>query len=68
MMIRSPVLRATALLHSRVTYNYFFKGLHDPSKHIVMNHFPHNVYIDYWPFGQYPKTYLIGSVASAAYQ
>lgn len=33
-----------------------------------MNHSAHSIYVDYWPIGQYPETYLIGSVASAAYQ
>lgn len=33
-----------------------------------MNHSPHFIYVDYWPIGQYPDTYLVGSVASAAYQ
>lgn len=68
MMIRSPVLRASKLLHSRIAYNYMFKALHDPSKHAYMNKFPHNVYLDYWPIGQYPETYIVGSVPSAAYQ
>ena len=43
-------------------------GLHDPSKHITMNHFPHTMYVDYWPIGQYPETYLVGSIPAATYQ
>lgn len=68
-MIRSPVVRATLLLSSRMTANFaFYKGLLDPSKHIFMNHAPHSIYLDYWPMGQYPEVYLVGSVASKAYQ
>ena len=69
MMIRSPVLRAVSRICFQSAYRFADnKKYLDPSKHIVMNHFPHAYYIDYWPIGQYPETYLIGSVASAAYQ
>lgn len=66
----SPVLRATSSLLSRQTSMSFCinKAMLDPTKHIYMNHVPHNVYVDYWPMGQYPDLHLLGSVASAAYQ
>jgi hypothetical protein len=52
-----------------MTANFaFYKGLLDPSKHIFMNHAPHSIYLDYWPMGQYPEVYTVGSVASKAYQ
>ena len=69
MIFRSPLLRTLTLLNTRAFSGASLeKGLHDPSKHITMNHYPHFHYIDYWPLGQYPPTYTIGSVAPATYQ
>lgn len=73
MILRSPALRTLTLLTRRGfggggQGHSVEKGLHDPSRHITMNHFPHMDYIDYWPLGQYPETYLIGSVSPATYQ
>jgi hypothetical protein len=68
-MIRSPALRAISTIFGRSAYTASLdKAFLDPNKHITMNHFPHFVYVDYWPIGQYPETYTIGSVPSAAYQ
>ena len=65
----SPVLRATSSLLRGSAFGFCInKGMLDPSKHIYMNHVPHNVYVDYWPIGQYPELHLIGSVAPATYQ
>lgn len=78
MMLRSPVLRSLRNLTHKVRAQSSSghsshertveTGLHDPSKHITMNHFLHTKYIEYWPVGQYPETYLVGSVPSGAYQ
>lgn len=56
MMIRSPVLRTISLINRRVfnAGSALEKAYLDPSKHIYMNHFPHYVYVEYWPIGQYP--------------
>lgn len=69
-MRASPVLRtARSILFTQNVMGFcIYKGMLDPSKHIYMNHVPHNVYADYWPIGQYPEYNPIGSVAPATYQ
>lgn len=70
-MLRSPILRAMTLMNYKLVAKSSVSietGLHDPSKHITMNHFPHTMYVDYWPIGQYPETYLVGSIPAATYQ
>ncbi len=70
MMLRSPVLRTFRLI-SRNVYSAgssLDKSYLDPYKHIYMNHFPHLVYVEYWPVGQYPDTYLVNSVSPKTYQ
>lgn len=70
-MLRSPILRAMTLMNYKLVARSSVSietGLHDPSKHITMNHFPHTMYVDYWPIGQYPETYLVGSIPAATYQ
>ena len=69
-MISSPVTRvASRLLMTNVSRGFCFnKGMLDPSKHIYMNHVPHNVYTDYWELGQYPELIEIHSIAPRTYE
>ena len=69
-MILNPVFRTTSsLLTKTVASGFCFgKGLLDPHKHIFMHHNPHNVYVDYWPLGQYPEYIVTHSVASKQYE
>lgn len=59
---------ANSLLHRRTFAFCINQGLLDPSKHVYMNHNPHNVYVDYWPIGQYPQLHLLQSVAPRTYE
>ena len=40
----------------------------DPRKHNVMNHNPHNMYLEVYEYGHYPEWVHISSVASRAYE
>lgn len=69
MMIRSPVLRTITFMTRRFfSAELSDKAYLDPHKHIYMNHFPHLVYVEYWPVGQYPETYITQSLSAKTYQ
>jgi hypothetical protein len=69
MIIRSPILRATTALITRISPSFSNSlSLYDPSKHCNMSHIIHTQYVDYWDLGQYPDVYPVGSVCSRVYQ
>lgn len=44
------------------------KAFLDPHKHTTMNHYPHNMYVDLYDFGEYPEVILQTSIAPKTYQ
>lgn len=60
-----------ALLGNKSVLRFAFclnKAHLDPYKHTTMNHYPHNMYVDLYDFGEYPEIVAPSSTAPTTYQ
>lgn len=65
----NPIARTAARLIKQSSAGFCInQATLDPSKHITMNHNPHNMYVDAIDIGQYEEMVFLSSVASKAYQ
>jgi hypothetical protein len=44
------------------------KAFLDPYKHTTMNHYPHNMYVDLYDFGEYPEVIAPASISPRTYE
>lgn len=61
--------RSLLRLNNNIVFGFCLNKAHlNPLKHTTMNHYPHNMYVDLYDFGEYPEVIAPASIPARTYQ